>query len=284
MATVIQMRDYLARRDASQVMRRAGLPPDRWQTRLLRRKPHRALVTTSRQAGKSSVAGAAALARAQTKEQAEIVVVSPTQRQSALLVQKVRRYCHALGLDLKRNNTLSLQLENESTIYALPGSPDSVRGYSPDLLIVDEAAYTTESLYTACLPMLAVTNGDLIAISTPNGQQGWFWAEWAGQGADGWMRIEVPYTEISRITPEFITSQRASMSRERFATEYECAFNSSTFGLFNASDLAAALQQTPVADGSVLPDAAEIMRRNRERYQRAAAAAADTAAGSGAAS
>jgi hypothetical protein len=260
MATVVHMRDYLARRDASQVMRRAGMPPDAWQTRLLRRRPHRALVTTSRQAGKSSVAGAKALHRAQIKDRAEIVVVSPTQRQSALLVAKVRRYAEALRLPLKRNNALSLQLENDSTIYALPGSPDSVRGYSPDLLIIDEAAYTTEALYTACLPMLAVTEGDLIAISTPNGQQGWFWSEWAGKGAEGWMRIEVPYAQ-----------QRASMSRERFATEYECAFNSSTYGLFNAADLQAALQQRPVGEDLAMPDAAEIMRRNRERYEQAVA-------------
>jgi hypothetical protein len=77
----------------------------------------------------------------------------------------------------------------------------------------------------------------------------------------------VPYADISRISGEFIASQRASMSRERFAAEYECVFNSATFGLFNAEDLAAALQTEPVTeDGVVLPDAREIMRVNRARY------------------
>jgi hypothetical protein len=264
-ATVVQLREYALRCDASRIMQKAGMPPDSWQRQLLRRRPHRALVTTSRQAGKSSVAGAMSLHRAHTRERATIVAVSPTQRQSALLVSKVKRFAEALGLKLVKDNALSVQLENGSEIHALPGSPDTVRGYSPDLLVIDEAAYTTESLYTAVLPSLAATNGDLVAISTPNGRQGWYWAEWSGRGAQNWMKIEVPYTEIARITPEFIAGQRASMSRERFATEYECTFASSTYGLFNPADLEAALQKEPVSVAG-LPDAKEIMRRNRERY------------------
>jgi hypothetical protein len=268
-ATVTQLSEFVARRDATRVMRKAGMVPDRWQARLLRRQPHRALVTTSRQAGKSSTGAAMGLHRANTVPRSEVVAVSPTQRQSALLIRKVRRFAQAMGIDLVRDNTLSLELGNGSVLYALPGHADTVRGYSPHLLIIDEAAYTTESLYTACLPMLAATGGDLIAISTPNGQQGWYWAEWSGKGADGWLRMEVPYTDVSRISAEFIVGQRASMSRERFATEYECAFQSATYGLFNASDLAAALRPAPTP--GALPDPLEIMRRNRERYQTAAA-------------
>lgn len=267
MATVVQMSDWLVRRDASRIMRRAAMPPDRWQSGLLRRLPHRALVNTTRQSGKSTSCAAMGLHRAHTQPNSTIIAVSPTQRQSALLVAKVRLFAQALGIELVRDNALSLRLANGSEVYALPGHPDTVRGYSPNLLLIDEAAYTSDALYTACLPMLAATNGDLICISTPNGQQGWFWQEWSGRGAQGWMRIEVPYTEISRITPEFIVGQKASMSRERFAAEYECKFNSSTFGLFNAGDLAAALQRTPiVGDGAGLPDAREIIARNRARF------------------
>ncbi|WP_367139385.1 terminase family protein [Saccharothrix sp. HUAS TT1] len=260
------MSDWLVRRDASRIMRRAGMPPDRWQSTLLRRRPHRALVNTTRQSGKSTSCAAMGLHRAHTEPHSTIVAVSPTQRQSALLVAKVRLFAQALGIELVRDNALSLRLANGSEVYALPGHPDTVRGYSPNLLLIDEAAYTSDALYTACLPMLAATNGDLVAISTPNGQQGWFWQEWSGRGARGWHKVEVPYTEISRITPEFIVGQKASMSRERFAAEYECQFNSSTFGLFNAGDLAAAMQRRPVEAEGGLPDAREIIARNRARF------------------
>lgn len=264
MSTTVDMwTELLVTHDPPEVMRSAGLPPDAWQTSLLTERPHRALVTCSRQAGKSTVVAAMALHRAFTASDVTIVAVSPTQRQSSLLVSKVRRFCEALGLPLLRDAVMSIQLSNRSIIYALPGSSDTVRGFSPQLLVIDEAAYTSDALYTACLPMLAATGGDLVSISTPNGRDGWFWAEWNGQGADGWTRVEVPYTEISRITPEFIAGQKASMAAERFAAEYECAFNSSTFGLFNADDLAKTLQREPVGSDIVMPDPRDIVRRNR---------------------
>ncbi|GAA0607652.1 hypothetical protein GCM10010174_26030 [Kutzneria viridogrisea] len=266
MASVAQLDRLLLRRDPAVLMRRAGMTPDGWQQVLLRRRPHRALVTTSRQSGKSTTAAAMGLHRAHTTPRTTVVAVSPTQRQSALLISRVKVFAEAVGITLAKDNALSVELPNRSVIYALPGSPDTVRGYSPELLLIDEAAYTTPQLYTACLPMLAATGGDLIAVSTPNGQQGWFWAEWSGQGAPGWLRIEVPYTQIARISGEFIIGQRASMSAERFAAEYECVFNAATTGLFNPADLAAALRDDPVLDGSGLPDPREIMRRNRARH------------------
>lgn len=253
------------------VMARAGLSPDVWQSRLLFERPHRACVVCSRQAGKSTVCAGMALHRAFTSPDAEVVVVSPTQRQSTLLVSKVRRFAQALGIPLSRDAATFLRLDNGSTIYALPGHADTVRGYSPDLLVIDEAAYTTDELYTACLPMLAATGGDLIAISTPKGQDGWFWHEWNGDGAPGWERIAVPYTQIARIGDEFIRQQKASMAAERFAAEYECAFNSSTFGLFNAADIAAAGPRALPVDGG-LPDPWEIMRRNRAPFETAGVA------------
>lgn len=258
--------DFLVRYEPTQVMTRAGFVPDPWQSSLLTDRPHRSLVVTSRQAGKSVTCAACALHRAVTVDNAVIVAIAPSQRQSSLLVSKVRMFALALGLELKRNAVMSLQLANESIVYGLPGSADTVRGYSPNLLIVDEAAYTSDQLYTASLPMLAATHGDLIAISTPNGQDGWFWREWAGQGAGGWSRIEVPHTEIGRITPEFIASQKASMSRERFAAEYLCAFNSTTHSLFPGADIASARQEQPVGADIIQPGR-EVLERRKKRLQ-----------------
>lgn len=254
--------EFLLRYDPPEVMRRAGMDPDPWQAKLLRDQPHRALVVCSRQAGKSTVCAAMALNRALSAPHQVIVAISPSQRQSSLLVAKVRGFAEALGLELVRNAVMSLQLANGSIVYGLPSSADTVRGYSPNLLIIDEAAYTPDGLYTAALPMLAATQGDLIAISTPAGQAGWFWREWNREGAAGWVRVQVPYTEISRITPEFIAGQRASMSRERFAAEYECAFNATTISLFPGADLAAMLQDQPIAPP--LPSIREHIKRMRD--------------------
>jgi hypothetical protein len=73
-------------------------------------------------------------------------------------------------------SALRLELENHSRIISLPGQEQTVRGYAGvSLLIVDEAARVPDDLYFAVRPMLAVSNGRLIALSTPFGKRGWFY-------------------------------------------------------------------------------------------------------------
>jgi hypothetical protein len=58
---------------------------------------------------------------------------------------------------------------------ALPGTQKSIRGFSgAALLIVDEAARVDDALYYAVKPMLAVSGGSLLMLSTPYGRRGVF--------------------------------------------------------------------------------------------------------------
>jgi hypothetical protein len=71
--------------------------------------------------------------------------------------------------------SLRLELENGSRIVSLPGKQDTVRGFSGvRLLVVDEAARVPGELYFAVRPMLAVSGGRLLALSTPFGTVRWF--------------------------------------------------------------------------------------------------------------
>src|SRR5690606_41075634 len=117
--------DFLVRYEPTEVMTRAGFLPDPWQASLLNDRPHRALVVTSRQAGKSVTCAACALHRAVTVPNAVIVAIAPSQRQSSLLVSKVRTFAVGLGLELKRNSVMSLQLMNDSIVYRMPGTEDT---------------------------------------------------------------------------------------------------------------------------------------------------------------
>lgn len=63
-------------------------------------------------------------------------------------------------------------------------NPDSVRGESFHVVIVDEAARILEEVWTDGIqPTLADYGGDAILISTPKGRN-WFWFEWQ-RGQDG---------------------------------------------------------------------------------------------------
>ena len=56
-----------------------------------------------------------------------------------------------------------------------------MRGYAAaDLVIIDEAARVEDDLISAFRPMLATSNGRLIALTTPAGKRGWFFDAWHG--------------------------------------------------------------------------------------------------------
>jgi len=74
-----------------------------------------------------------------------------------------------------------MHLPNGSRIEALPGSEKTVRGFSgTSLLILDEAARVDDELYYAVRPMLAVSGGALMLLSTPFGKRGIFHQELTG--------------------------------------------------------------------------------------------------------
>src|SRR5215813_7298941 len=57
------------------------------------------------------------------------------------------------------------------------------------------------ALYCAVRPMLAVSRGRLIALSTPFGKRGFFFEEWS-DAARAWERIRITAEECPRISPD----------------------------------------------------------------------------------
>src|SRR5262249_25704588 len=88
---------------------------------------------------------------------------------------------------------------------------------------IDEAARVPDELYRAVRPMLAVSNGRLICLSTPYGKRGFFHDAWAN-GGDDWHRIEVPADRINRITPQFLEQERRALGPSWYLQEYFCRF------------------------------------------------------------
>src|SRR5205807_4237403 len=117
-----------------------------------------------------------------------------------------------------------LELANGSRVVSLPGKEETVRGYSGvRLLVVDEAARVPDALYYAIRPMLAVSAGRIVAMSTPFGRRGWFHQEWTAGGPD-WLRLQVPASDCPRISPDFLDQERASLGPWWFAQVYDCQF------------------------------------------------------------
>ena len=231
------------RRDPALFMDWAGLPPDPWQKRLLRSQSPRSLLLCCRQAGKSTTTAALALRVALLEPPALVLLLSPTLRQSGELFRdKVVRLYNALGRPVAtvQETALTLGLANGSRIVSLPGDEKNIRGFSGvSLLIVDEASRVDDALYYAVRPMLAVSQGRMVCLSTPFGKRGWFYDAWSG--GDLWDRYRIVADECPRITPEFLNEERNALGARWFAQEYQCSFEDTVDAVFASEDIMAAL-------------------------------------------
>ncbi len=220
---------------------RLGLTCDSWQRDLLRSTADRVLLNCCRQSGKSTMAAVLALHRALYHPNSLILCLAPALRQSQELFSKIAGFYRDLGRPIapQGERRLSLELANGSRIVTLPGTERTVRGFSGvDLLLLDEAARVDDGLFYAVKPMLAVSAGALIMLSTPYGKRGVFHEEWAGDGA--WQRYEVPAAQVPRIPASFLEAERRSMPEWWFAQEYNCEFRETEDQLFTHDMIEAA--------------------------------------------
>jgi hypothetical protein len=228
--------------EPTRIMTAAGLVPDPWQEQLLRSQATQTLLLASRQSGKSSVAAALALRTALLRPRSPVLLLSPTLRQSGELFRKVVDLFNALGrpLGIVAESALRLEFANGSRVVALPGTEGTVRGFSGvALLVIDEAARVPDPLYRAVRPMLAVSQGRLVALSTPFGKRGWFHDDWHGTGE--WERVRITAEQCPRIPAEFLAEERRALGERWFLQEYMCEFTECIDAVFSYVDIQAAL-------------------------------------------
>jgi hypothetical protein len=222
--------------------KRSGLEPDSWQEELLRSTSDRVLLNCCRQSGKSIMTAIVALHRALYHPDSLILCLAPALRQSQELFGKVLGFYRDLGrpITAQAERKLSLELENESRIVTLPGTEKTIRGFSgAALLIVDEASRVADELYFAVRPMLAVSGGSLMMLSTPYGKRGVFFEEWSQE--NGWERYKVPARECPRIPASFLEEERRALPARIYRQEYECSFEDTEDQVFSFEDVAGAL-------------------------------------------
>ena len=131
--------------DPTLLARDCGFIPDNWQAALLRSTGRRYLLNCSRQSGKSTTCALMGLHDALYAPGSLIVIVAPSQRQSAELLRSIR-LLHSKLADvpaLANESVLKLEFENQSRVMALPGGEGgkTIRGLAgARLVICDEAA------------------------------------------------------------------------------------------------------------------------------------------------
>ncbi len=215
-----------------------GFLCDDWQARVPRSNSKRILLNCSRQSGKSSTAAILALHESLYHAKKLVLLISPSLRQSNELFRKVTDFSNKLSIKPKliEDNKLSCTFENYSRIVSLPSSEATIRGFSgANLIIEDESARVSDDLYRAIRPMLAVTNGKLILMSTPFGKRGHFYQEWS-EGEE-WEKIQIKADDCPRISKEFLESERRTLGEWWFKQEYMCEFMDSVDSAFRTEEI-----------------------------------------------
>ncbi len=238
--------------DPSRLMARMGNPADPWQSRVLRSPSKRVALLKARQVGGSTVLVARGLHRAAYFPGSTVGILSPSLRQSARLLRRIRRALVTTPHVTATNRaTNTLTLSNGSEVVAWPGAqPDMIRGDSLDLLLADESAWVLPAAFTATLPMLAVTNGAAVLASSPGGPSGFMFDLWNDDETE-WERVTVRASDCPRYSPDALASLRRSLGETGYATEFECEWREGANSVFTADELARILGVDPVPD--VLP-------------------------------
>ena len=201
--------------------------PFNYQEKFLADKSKRIVICAGRQIGKSLISAAKALWFALTKPNTVTLIVSATMRQSMLMFDKILTYVESVEevtSSVKRKTRTQVKFTNKSYIAALPcgRSGASLRGYTADLVILDEAAFIPEQVISEVVfPMLATTGGTVIMLSTPYDKSHIFYRAF---NIETWSRYHFPTSVNPLVTKEFLDEQRKLYGELRYAQEYLAEF------------------------------------------------------------
>jgi hypothetical protein len=213
-----------------------GIKPDEWQKELLRKLPYRSLLLCSRQSGKSTVSSVIALYHAICFPGSLILIISKASRQAEELFRKMKTgfgFLEKHGLmHIVHDTQKTVEFSNGSRVISLPGKQETIRAYSAvAFIIIDEAAQVPDELYKTVRPMLAVSGGKIICMTTPYGKRGFFFNAWMSE--EEWYRVSITADECPRITEQFIKEEKQASGEWWVKQEYFCEFVDTDEQLFD---------------------------------------------------
>lgn len=152
-------------------------------------------------------------------------------------------------------NKGSTWLENNSRIIADSTSGDAIRGFSINLLFIDEAAHIDnwDEFFTSVFP--TISSGEttkVILVSTPNGLNHFYKIVInAREGRNQYKLVEVMWYEVPGRGEQWKqdTLDGLNGDTEKFAQEYECEFLGSSGTLISGKKLKELVHLSPIHEG-----------------------------------
>lgn len=204
--------------------KKIGVKLDKWQKDYINTKGNVA-IRAGRQSGKSFAQSLRVALFALLNEKTQTLIIGAVDRQSVELFEKVKSHILVLAKhQIKGKPTLHrIELRNGSRIIALPAGRTGygLRNYTIHKLVADEAHYIPEEVWTAVRPMLATTGGTMDILSTPRGNEGFFYEAF---NSPDFTTYHTTSEECPRIDKNFLAQERKRMTKLQYAQEYLAEF------------------------------------------------------------
>lgn len=196
------------------------------------------VICSGRQNGKSYLCKQLLLYFAINNPQWQIMYVSMTYSQTNKLYKEILNAIKPSGVIAYTNSKEnSIVLVNGSEIYFKSyNNADAIRGYSLDLLIIDEAAYCKDEDWNAVFrPTLAVRGKKCVLCSTPRGRN-WFYTLFQ-YGIDdenhNFKSYKATYKDNPFANADEINSAKKQLPEKIFQSEYLAEFVDGSLSVFD---------------------------------------------------
>lgn len=222
-------------------------------------KTHSTVVLNSgRQTGKTFIAENISLLWALSEQNQHIMFVSPSDAQS----KKIQSDIHSMidGLNLIKSSKQSagdaeIIFNNNSIIrFRSAASDQSLRGYTNDYLIIDEAAFCDETtIYSVLFPTMQVRGKKTLILSTPFGYN-WFYNihQLGLEGNNEYKSFTLTYRDNPNPSiHKFVATQKQLLPPYQFAQEYEAQFISNAASIFENIEDICILNEQPYKEGNI---------------------------------
>jgi hypothetical protein len=223
--------------------------PDPWQERVLRSRERQIITNCCRRSGKSTMAAVLAAHTAIYSPASTTLIVSRGQDQAKELFSTASSFLksHPTMPRMSADSLTRCTLSNNSRIISLANG-DAVRGYSPQLIIVDEASWVDDKTHKALRPMLALKGkatrrARIIMMSTPHGRRGEFYETWTNGGPD-WHREMIIADDCPRIDQAWMAQEKQRIGDFWLRQEYYGVFCESEDQLFSNEHIEAAFSSS----------------------------------------
>ena len=203
------------------------------------------VVSTGRQFGKSLLGQNLLLYWLLGKPNQKGAWISPVYSQCRKVFAELMDASHSI-IQSSNKAELTLKFLNGSSVQFLSSErPDSVRGFSFNYMILDEAAYVNERGFeTAILPTLTAIGKKCLIISTPKSKN-WFYKYYL-KGVDDsseYISFRGQSTDNPYVDTNFIAEQRLSLPDDIFRQEYLAEFTDAGSEVFRGVDNACIVNQ-----------------------------------------